>query len=254
MIHEFIHEKIGAYAIGALDRDEVPDVEAHLRECAECAQALAGYRRLPPALNLAVPDAPLPDGFSERLVRRATERQRPVAMPIPFRRPPVRDGLHRYWQRLGDARLPWGLAAACLLVALLATGRISELNADLSEHRSYRAQITEVMASPGLRTRAVEPVNSQVQGNLFVSKTRDSAVLMCTGLPPPEEGRVYQVWLTGGGKVASAGTFKTWSSGTYDFLVHPSEGLAPYNRLRVTVEPEGGSSAPSGRDVMRARF
>ncbi len=254
MIHEFIHEKIGAYAIGALDRDEVPDVEGHVRECAECARALGEYRRLPAALDLAVPDAPLPDGFSKRLVRRATGRQRLAVVPIPFRRPPVRDGLRRYWQRLGDSRLPWGLAAACLLVALLATGRISELNADLSEQRAYRARVTEVMASPGLRSRAVESVNSQVQGNLFVSKRRDSAVLMCTGLPALEEGRVYQVWLTSGGKVESAGTFKTWSRGTYYFLVHPREGLAQYSRLRVTVEPEGGSSAPTGRDVMRARF
>jgi hypothetical protein len=75
--------------------------------------------------------------------------------------------------------------------------------------------------------------------------------LIVTHLPPPPAGRIYQLWLQRGpGTPAPSTLFTVTSRGTAD-LALPGH-VAGVTRVLVTVEPPGGSRAPTTRPVIVA--
>lgn len=76
-----------------------------------------------------------------------------------------------------------------------------------------------------------------------VSKERDMAYVTFSGMPDPGAGHEYQLWLhpADGSSPASLGTYGL------DDLQDPVtfRGLSGYQDLTVTVEPDGGSEAPT---------
>ena len=76
---------------------------------------------------------------------------------------------------------------------------------------------------------------------LLVGRQGD-AVLMLNGLGLAPEGRAYQAWVTqpGPGETLPAGLF----SGSERF-VPLTERVAPGAQVSITLEDEGGASAPS---------
>ena len=53
--HSLLRESIAAYALGALDADDVAALEAHLQTCESCRAELAAYRALSENLVAATP-------------------------------------------------------------------------------------------------------------------------------------------------------------------------------------------------------
>src|SRR6266498_487016 len=53
--HSLLRENIPAYALGALDAEDVNALEAHLRTCESCRTELANYRMISDSLLTAVP-------------------------------------------------------------------------------------------------------------------------------------------------------------------------------------------------------
>jgi anti-sigma-K factor RskA len=77
---------------------------------------------------------------------------------------------------------------------------------------------------------------------------------MVNGLPPPPEGRTYQVWLVHDGQRTSAAVFRTSADGWgYTFLQSPSP-IGGFEALGITLEPAGGSAAPTGPRLLGARL
>jgi predicted anti-sigma-YlaC factor YlaD len=70
---------LGVYLVGALDADERAEVEAHLRDCADCRAELAELASLPSMLEqLSIEDFPLepfpvPDDLFDRVAASARE-------------------------------------------------------------------------------------------------------------------------------------------------------------------------------------
>lgn len=64
------HEKLEAFAAGELAPRLREKLESHLRTCSECRDALTRQQRLE-ALVRGVPETPVPDGFSSRVMARA---------------------------------------------------------------------------------------------------------------------------------------------------------------------------------------
>lgn len=247
MIHDFVKEKIPAYALGALDPDELPDLEQHLRDCPRCRERLARYLRLRDALNVSVPDAPLPNGFTERLVERAIPFDTALAprmMPRTTPAPPAP-------ARARAFRLPWTLAAACLVLALALGARAVVLQREL-DRRSARVDAVSVfMAEPGLRGVDLESRQPSATGRLYIGRDGRSGVVWCRGMTPNREGEEYQLWLTGRDEQWSGGALRLRGDGYYAW-VQPEGGVTEYDRFSITVEPEGGSRRITGRPVMSA--
>ncbi|MFC7402012.1 anti-sigma factor domain-containing protein [Citricoccus sp. GCM10030269] len=80
-----------------------------------------------------------------------------------------------------------------------------------------------------------------MQGN--VSKDNDMAYITFAGLPHPEDGSVYQLWLfpTDGSAPHSLGTY------SLEDLEDPVtfRGVEQYEELAITTEPDGGSETPT---------
>jgi hypothetical protein len=95
-------EALSAYLDGELDSAEAASVEAHLRQCEECARLLDGLRLLSHAASAEEPP-PVPAGLAGRIVRRLE--------PEPVRRP----GFGLAWLQSFGA--PLAAAAAGLLAA-----------------------------------------------------------------------------------------------------------------------------------------
>src|SRR5579871_2268472 len=55
--HIWVQEHVAAYLAGGLDAQEAERLEAHARECAECAEVVADARRLDAGLSALFADA-----------------------------------------------------------------------------------------------------------------------------------------------------------------------------------------------------
>jgi len=85
------------------------------------------------------------------------------------------------------------------------------------------------------------------------------AELIVTHLPPPPAGQIYELWLQHGSGTPAPGTlFTVTSRGTADLWLPGDADLrlpgdAPgLTRVLVTIEPRGGSRAPTTRPVVVA--
>ena len=73
--------------------------------------------------------------------------------------------------------------------------------------------------------------------------------LYVTGLPPAPSGKTYELWTIAGAEPRPAGTFDVDASGRASHPVPPA-GEGPVKVFAVTVEPAGGTPAPTGPMVL----
>src|SRR4051794_36467036 len=102
MNHEQVQALLGAYAIDAVDADEVVAVEAHLEECSRCHAELAEMREVAAFLAHSGGDAPA--GLWDRIATSLGENP-----------PPLRLEVQRERRR---ARTPWLRPLAAVAAAV----------------------------------------------------------------------------------------------------------------------------------------
>ena len=82
------------------------------------------------------------------------------------------------------------------------------------------------------------------------SDSADAAVLVMNDVPPPQPGTVYQMWLEGpGGSMTLAGTMGPDDVAPSTTAIIP--GVRDATNLAFTVEPQGGSTQPTGEPVAK---
>lgn len=251
--HEAVNEQLGEYLLGHGTPDARREIEQHLAECAACATeaselalVLEGLARVPEVTSP-------PPHLKERVLASlrglpAPDRQLQSVQPMP---PP------RNWN------MGWLAAAAALVLALGGALYLSNQRAADAAGRLARAE-TEIDA---LRSRidtftgqtdlalsiltASDMQRVELAGSVSGARAYWSAsrglLLAADELPVPPAGRVYQVWLIGGGAPVSAGILGTPRTGRGMLIVPPPSGI---NRgpvtIAVTDEPPGGLPAPTG--------
>ena len=232
-------ESLAAYALGALDEGEIPALEKHLQTCQSCRDELAVYGKLGDDLLAALPSAPAPGGP-------------PTASP----------GAAAPSQELGPAKRKWSLgqialgAALVLLlgITLFSAFQVQTLQrqqAALSRQINNGQTALAMLAYPGTRTL---PLNgADIVGNLLVDPDRNVAALIVWNLPPLPADQTYQVWIIDPqGKRTSGGTFNPETNQRFTTVsISAPEAYSNYSGLGVTIEPAGGSPAPTGRNVFK---
>jgi anti-sigma-K factor RskA len=231
-IHDRFADAPALYAIGALPADERAAFEAHVRDCPICSAELRAFVPAAHALPLALPLVEPPPGLRDRVLTAAVGR-------------PPKEAAHRI-ERLD---LRWlTLAATLVLAAGLAvvwwSARV-RMGAMESELRDARVRLAILSASDltqvSLSGQAPAPAAS---GRAFLSRSR-GAVFTASNLPPLPSGRTYQLWYLTSGAPVSAGLFKPDPAGGTTLTLTPAAGTTPTG-LAVSIEPEGGVSAPTG--------
>lgn len=155
----------------------------------------------------------------------------------------------RTWTTIGAA------AAAILLVtAGVAIGRFTDRTAPDNVPSAAPATTGEMPddVSMLLASDDLEIARGQVGGTglatVLASRSADMAVISMTGLPEPDAGRAYQLWLMGDHEPIPAGTMEAGEVGPTPAA--QIEGIRDSAQIGITDEPAGGSPAPTGQVLL----
>ena len=238
-------ENLAAYAFGSLDADEVPALEAHLKDCQDCQYELADYQSVAVGLLGSIPPQTPPPSLRRKLVTQ-----------LPSHRTRTPNLLAVIFGRFSLGQV----VAAMIVVVLLGLNLYSSMQIrDLQRQQSALAgrlssdQVAIAMlAYPSTQALTVQADVQNLTGSMLVDKDKNTAVLVLWNLPKLEAGKTYQIWLIdSSGKRISGGLFVPADNQGYTTATIQSPvSIGQYVRLGVTVEPWGGSDGPTGPRVL----
>ncbi len=213
-----LHELTGAYALDALDAEDVGRYEAHLATCDRCREDLAGFWHVSGSLaHAAGGPAPSPS-LRERVLEQA-RHERPNVVPL----------------RRRFAVPVLSSAAAVAAVAALALGLwATSLSSELDDAEDELA----VLGDPNART--VESADGEA--SLLVTPAGEAA-LVVRKLAPAPEGKDYEIWVFEDGTPRRAGLFERPGVAVL------SRRVASGQQVAVTLEADGGVDAPTGEPL-----
>lgn len=252
---ESIHFLAGAYVVDALDDVERADFEQHLAGCADCRAEVASLSEGAAVLADAVSTTPPPALRDRVLADIATVRPLPpleaqdegAAAPVPVPAPaPVPAPVTRLdsWRRRGVALL----VAAAAVVAAVGVGGVWQPWEDDASTQPTAAE--RVMTAPDAERVSLE-FDGGARATVVYSDELGKSVLLTERMPPPPEGKVYQVWYDVPGEgMVSAAVMPVKEDQTVMLEGDASEATG----AGITVEPEGGSPEPTSEPIALFAF
>jgi anti-sigma-K factor RskA len=227
--HGRFEEDLAPYLVGALPELEAQRFEQHLRACEICQEEAARLSPAVEALPRSVPQVEPPPRLRENLM----EAIRAEA-PEPAAQPAKAPAMTRWsWPRL---RVP-AMAAAASLAAGVALGLgVASLDDEDAQRRTIAAEV-DAARVPGAEGRLV------VHGD-----GSDGAVLRVSDLPPAGRDKVYEVWVSEGGRVRPMSLFEPRSDGTA--VAGVDADLDGADAVLVTRERRGGVENPTEDPVI----
>lgn len=219
-----IRDLLPAYAIGAVNEEERASIEVALTQHPDLQDELSSYDAIFEGLALTVPQVDPPDDLGARLFERA-RKIRSVSFPI------------RNWR--------WYVFPAAAVLMVLFGVLIWQVATSPSTSR-----IDEILNESESRTFMIAGAEDfeNVVGRFVLADNRQQAVLELNNLPHMEE-KSFQLWLTEGGvDKVSAALIEANRDKTL-LLVNIPVKWESIEAIGMTVEPKGGSPAPSGARV-----
>jgi anti-sigma-K factor RskA len=242
-----ILDLLTAYALGAIEPDDLARVSALLDEQPELRATLAELRATADMLPYALPEASPPAELRQRVLDYATGRSSQAA-PSPVRRAANR---LRGWV-VGLS----GLAAVAVLAAAIGWAQLFQTRAALEQSRAAleqsRATLAETQAQVADAQALIATLaNTSSSDSATIFRTRDGETVLFAQLPPLQPGRVYQLWrIQGSNPPASAGIFYVSPQGTAMAALPAGQQLRAGETVAVTNEPDGGSPGPTSEPVI----
>jgi anti-sigma-K factor RskA len=256
LAHEQYAEDLALYALGALQAGSCAQIEQHLKECSACRRELEAMRGDSAVLALAVAGPTPPVRSRERLLSAVAS--------------PQKEG-QSHLQASFAVRRPWWSFApvfASLALAVIALFLVRE-NTSLTQANEQLLRQIAIADKEGRKAREVLA--------LMTAKDTMHVSLVSTGAPPPHvhtiyqprtgrlcmmasnlkplpAGMTYELWLIPkSGAPMPAGMFKPDSEGMAMMMPENPEVPAgtEAKAFAVTMEPEGGSQAPSGEPLLQ---
>lgn len=227
---------IPGYALDCLNEEEKRQVAGHLNQCASCQAELDSYRRIVDVLYLAVPESEPPTGLKQRILDEVQQKRAPVQSDITL------PAWRRFWDRIQGAAPGWAYVTLVLLVILSVSNlwmfqRTKRLEANIpAEFR------TITLAGTGTAPNA--------SGLLVLSQDGNLGTLVVDNLPVLDSARQYQLWLIKDGARTSGGVFSVSDGGYGALKISSDQPLRDFTTFGITIEPVGGSPAPTGEKVL----
>jgi len=220
----------GAYVLGALDESERLEFEGYLAAHPELQSEIDELGSIADLLAFAPQEYEPSPELRRNLLGRIGE----ASDDSPRRRARSRERIFG----------PSGLAATIAAAAVLAVVGLFLWNASL------RGEVEDLRGT--LETRETHELQGSgpaedVRGEV-VEVGYGRAILVAENLPPTPEDEVYETWLMHGGVPEPAGLFEPREGGD---AAAPIEGsIDEAEAVAVTVEPSGGSPAPTSDIVL----
>lgn len=235
--HEDFENALAAYALGALDDKEAAELKAHLEGCASCREALGRLQSATAAVPLAVEVVLPAPNLRERILRSAAGSRLPTQAARPPRWSTLRSSRAKHRVREFPDVGPRAAVAAAVAFALgaglgVGVGRV------LAPQPPTAVGVAQYsMTGSGEMASA--------HGQIFELKQQRLTLVELSGLPQPDQGKVYELWLIPqSGQPVPGALFAPDSQGSH--VVVLGRNLAGYKQLAVTQETApNGSSAPT---------
>lgn len=242
------HPLSGVYALDALDGPERQRFERHLPRCPACDGEVRDFRETAARLALAVAATP-PAQLRPRVrAAVAVTRQDPPLTPRAGRRVgQAGRRVGRIGRRLTVPRLAAALAAAAVAAAVALGIVASAAQHRLTVAQAHAQSVAAVLAAPDARltTRATSAGGT---ATVVSAQSRHAMIISTAGLPALVGGRVYEVWFMAPGRIREAGLLPHPAGGRTGPLL--AAGLAPADRIGLTVEPAGGTRQPTTTPIL----
>lgn len=263
--HEQIREWISAYVLGALEPEEIEQVELHLESCASCRAVVAEERRIALILPYLAESQPVPLRARRRLMQRveaieeqtdetrAGESSEDAAVQIISRRRHIPAGL---------VRLGWAVAAVAVIVLgvfvwnnVQMQAQVASKNKELSVVQQQQHTVTKVLSSQNgvsttLQNTGVAP---GADGGIIVNPNENFALVVVEGMPKLPVNENYVVWLMRGTQPVNQGILPINEQGHGQLYVHPSEALSTFTGVLITEESNATASIPTGVRMLSAQ-
>lgn len=255
-------ELLPAYAFGALEGNDLHQLEAHLATgCPACRRQLALLQGGLEALEASIPRIEPSTKTREQLLRRADDEKRGRRMPTPRWLALSAAALlgvlviWAVWAGVRQARLGReveSLRAERDLLELQVESLGRELGLAHAEAQRMAATLT-ILSTPGSRTirlAGLDPAPGAI-GETFIEPRHGRAVFWAFHLPAPAPGKTYQLWWIGSAGPVSAGTFDVDAQGQGRVEIDRVDRPEEIQAWAVTIEPAGGVPQPTGAMVLK---
>src|SRR4051812_35057742 len=166
-----ILDLLTAYALGALEPEEIARVSVLLEQQPELRATLAELRATADRLPYALPEASPPESLRQRVLDHAVGRTAPAALPTPV--------------RLVNRARVWalsfgGIAAVAVLAAVIGWAQFLNARTQLVE---TRAQLVEVQGQVADAQKLIVALQG-TGGNASILQTNSGNAILVAHLPP----------------------------------------------------------------------
>jgi anti-sigma factor RsiW len=264
-----LHSLSGVYALDAIEPgSELTKFNRHLARCPSCAAEVRGFREVATSMAFAATTEAPPELRDQVLAAVAHTRQLP---------PEIRTHARpRRTRSTGRARntapwLPWAsglVTAAAVVVAVLfglanshtqqqlnaaraqsqsIAAAQARVEAELTQARAHDQALAAVLGAPHV-TLLSQATSKGGVAVVVLDAAQRQLVMATSGLPALPAGKVYQLWLIGPVKIASAGLLPAAQNGVTSPVI--ATGLIKGDKLGLTVEPAGGSQQPTTTPIL----
>lgn len=257
-----IHALSGAYAVDALDDVEKRLFEEHLAACADCRAEVAGLRETANLLAETTPVQP-PASLRENLLAEI-KHVRPLPPEVPTSTAPgstesgsTSPGSTEPEQTVPTElasrrprRLPALLAAAAAVVLIGGGAMVITQPWDDEAPTQQISLADQVMAADDAQQIDAD-LPGDAEAKVVRSQSMGKAVLVTHDMQAAPDGMVYQLWLQSpDGVMHPAGTMP--SGADHEMMIDGDAATAM--AAGITVEPAGGSKAPTSDPIVLFDF
>lgn len=244
-LRESLHDLAAAYALGALDPDEVRAFEAALAKSPPLQRKVAEFREVAALLALGAPAKAFDPALKQRLAWRLGRAK--VA--------PTGGGARPWLQNLA-----WAAAIAGIVVSSVLADRARRLErevdtavAQLDQARRTLANreeaLSNILASTVTFTLGT-PGERQPSVRIYWNRQSNMWVLLATSLAPAPAGRAYQLWFLQDGRAVPSVTFNSEAGGTALVMAPGPATAAGLSGAAISEEPAGGSAQPTTTPIL----
>jgi len=243
--HALDHPEVAGWALGALDPDDMPAFEEHLRSCEQCQAQVAEFTAVAKSLALAAPAAEPPAGLELKVVAAvqyavmadsaATSTAAPAPTTVAQAEPKPNSSAkaHRWWHLHWTNPLYAALAAAAVTAAAF-------LGSTLFQTAPAPAATIKLTAQPGFTGSGLATARHTEGGFEIRLTVKD--------LPVQGPGQFYECWYAGPNnrpghpELITAGTFVVNGSGSQTLNMWSAADPAKFKIMQITLEQPGNAS------------
>lgn len=257
-----LRDDLAAFSLGAADSSESADIESLLAERPDLRAEAARFAAQATVLLSDVPRRQPPPDLKARILAAAHashEAHDPTSSIVPLPQPARASSNLR-------STLLWltSTAAAVLLaLSLYMFGEVNALRSERANLESLRSDLTQQVNSMYAdlamavdlvmqnQSRRVELMSDdgEMRAMVVLQPEMHEAVIVTHDLPALTPDQTYQLWLIGPDGAVSTGMFNTDPEGDMTKVFKVAQPWDRVSALGISVEPRGGSDAPTSKPL-----